>query len=509
MYKILGAVALPLAVLLLSGCGGETTAENNSQQDQPAQTTTPAATTTYVTTKAFVASLQTSGPTADADPAPVPTADEMADIASFNNEFAIRLLQNLTGSGSTAFAVHSRIQQLAMLTTDANDSQKSQTIKLLAGNIDQEQIGKLLPDLNMTSLLNTASTAQDGGYLSKFSTWGQENFLFPESSLKALNSNFGSEVFAVDFTNDPYGTNLLIETWQSQLTGYVTNIINTTDKTRLAFSSANRLNSNWLSNPASITQGDFHGTNIVTMNYFDLSQNALIKETSDFVAGEFPLEKGNNLFLLMPHSAACPSTPAIANNALAFDHPFAFFVINNQTGLIIYSGLYSKPAADACDANAMAGFLSKLSTNSLKITRGQLTATQQTLYVPQFNFGYIESIPGIQPPLNSDASFLYFDHFTSKIAILLDNQGITISSGNLTAVNLHESFASSNADIKGVYVGQNMNATVGQEFGYQNFDNISDALALISKFGLTAGSTSGTSGWPAVFGTTTTDGIGF
>lgn len=65
-------------------------------------------------------------------------------------------------------------------------------------------------------------------------------------------------------------------------------------------------------------------------------------------------------------------------------------------------------------------------------------------------------------------------------------------------------------DIKGVYVGQNMNATVGQEFGYQNFDNISDALALISKFGLTAGSAGGTSGWPTgVFGSTSTDGTGF
>ncbi|MBI3773680.1 MAG: hypothetical protein HY272_13405 [Gammaproteobacteria bacterium] len=64
-------------------------------------------------------------------------------------------------------------------------------------------------------------------------------------------------------------------------------------------------------------------------------------------------------------------------------------------------------------------------------------------------------------------------------------------------------------DIKGVYVGQNMNATVGQEFGYQNFDNVSDALALISKFGLTAGSAVGPSGWPAVFGSTATDGTGF
>lgn len=65
-------------------------------------------------------------------------------------------------------------------------------------------------------------------------------------------------------------------------------------------------------------------------------------------------------------------------------------------------------------------------------------------------------------------------------------------------------------DIKGVFVGQNMSATVGQEFGYQNFDNVSDALALISKFGLTAGSASaGPSGWPAVFGSNVTNGTGF
>lgn len=97
--------------------------------------------------------------------------------------------------------------------------------------------------------------------------------------------------------------------------------------------------------------------------------------------------------------------------------------------------------------------------------------------------------------------------------LLSEAKGTTVGSNGtltLTGATPAESITyTAGNDIKGVYVGQDMNATVGQEFGYQNFDNISDAQALISKFGLTSGSASGPSGWPAVFGSDVTDGTGF
>lgn len=517
MHRILGAVLLVLAAWL-SGCGGsadsETQGDNTTGGPNPVSSgndvlTSPPTegTSVYVTTKAFVESIQETTPTTE--PETVPTAEEKALATDFNNELAFNLLRHKTGAGHSAFAVASRAQQMAMLAASADATSKAQIVTLLSGN-DKGQLISPPPDVNLTKLLNTATTPQDGGYLSAFSTWGQYDFMFDETSLKALNTTFGSEVLAVDFVNDPHGSNLLLETWQSQITPFFTINPGATTKTRLAFASANRLNSDWPGNPAPMIQASFYyDIATVTQNYHNLQSNARITDNVTLSAGEIPLDKDNSLLMIMPRSTTCPATSAITANSLAFDRPFVFFIINNTTGIIAYTGIFNKPGYNACDELAMSGFLNNLSISSLNNIRSQLVVTQNPLYVPEFGFVSAESVFNTQPPSNSDTLALHFDHFNSQVTIASNSQGITASNSSATVVNLYAPSDTNGEKITGVYVGQNMSTTIGQEFGYQSFDNIDDAQALISKFGLTSGSASGPSGWPAVFGTTTADGTGF
>lgn len=525
MGKILGAASAAV-LLLLSGCGGsgsDTTSENPPAGDSsglassgndvpttpPAESTPANGTTTYVTTKDFVEALQKPTATPVTTPAPAPAAEEKALAADFNNELAFTLLRLKTKPGHSAFTVANRAQQMAMFATSADEASKAQIVSLLLGNGSQDQLVNPPPHFSLTTLLNTATTPVDGGYLATFSTWGQYDYMFPQTSLEALNLAFGSQVFAVDFVNNASGSNELIKAWQALITPRFTIEPKTTRDTRLVFSSADRLNSDWAGNPALMIQANFYyDLATVAQNYYELQSSARINDSAASLAAEVPLDRGNSLFLVMPHSTACPATSAITANSTAFDHPFVFFIINNNTGIIIYTGVFAKPNDDACDTSVMSSFLNNLNIGMLNTIRSHLTANETPLYVPEFNFVSWETINNTHKPTNDNTPMLYFDHFSNQIMVTSNQQGITISSSSATVVNLHTPSYTNGNDIAGIYVGQTM-SNVGQEFGCQNFDNLGNGESPTAKFGLSPGSTIGPIDWPTSFGSTTTGGTGF
>lgn len=496
MHKILSAVALPLAVLLLSGCGGETTANNETQSTQltPIEFIgTPLGSSQTQDGSSTSSSFSASGVMGTS------YLDDEETIVAYNNNFALHLLRTGSNTGNNIiYPVAHYAQQLAIVAVNTNDTEKQKIIALLAGGRDQEQLANLLPRFCITRLINSEN------YIGGFSSWVQQDFTFPPPFFDGL-ENIGSSIVAADFSNNPLGTNSIIKDWQFQIThNFVVDPQSTTD-TRLVHTGGDAIGSNWPNYPATATQANFYGNNIFSTDYFDLQQDSSVTAKSNFLAAEIPMEMGNSLLVIMPH-ASCHKTTAFGDNIQAFDHPFTFFIINNPSGTITHTGIYNKPARGACDADDMNNFLTQLSVESLNGIRSELATNSQPLYLPKMSFGYLASLLG-NPPPPSDAPALYYDHFNSQTIVQLNQNGITASSSSATAISLQAKSYTSGSDIKGVYVGQNMNATVGQEFGYQNFDNIDNALAELSKFALTVGSASG---WPTtVFGITTTDGTGF
>ncbi len=163
------------------------------------------------------ARAQASRPTPVA-PAPAGPAAQPGPLVSGNNDFALRLYQQLRGrEGNLFYSPYSISTALAMTYAGARAETEQQMARTLGFSLPQQELHPAFHALAQD--LAARGKEMEGFRLHLANAlWGQQGFPFLPEFRDLLSRNYGAGLKTVDFARDPEGARQLINQWAEKET---------------------------------------------------------------------------------------------------------------------------------------------------------------------------------------------------------------------------------------------------------------------------------------------------
>lgn len=138
-------------------------------------------------------------------------------LAQGNNQFAVSLFQQVRSEpGNLFFSPHSLSTALAMTHTGARQQTATEMAAVLRSALPPTELPSAFAEL--ARQLAESQRAGGAEFLLANSLWCQREYALDEGFTRTVRTDFGAQVEAVDFVQDPVGSAGRINTWVAQQT---------------------------------------------------------------------------------------------------------------------------------------------------------------------------------------------------------------------------------------------------------------------------------------------------
>jgi serpin B len=160
------------------------------------------------------------------DTSPVYTENELRQLVSDNNTFAIELYHMIKDKGDNMFfSPYSISVALAMTYAGARNETETQIAATLNFNFPQDKLHSLFNALDLELASRKQSDTQEGDEGGKYlklnianAIWVQQDFPILDEYLDLLAVNYGAGIWLVDFQSNPEQARLTINDWVARET---------------------------------------------------------------------------------------------------------------------------------------------------------------------------------------------------------------------------------------------------------------------------------------------------
>ncbi|NIM14153.1 MAG: serpin family protein [Candidatus Aminicenantes bacterium] len=160
------------------------------------------------------------------DTSPVYTENELRQLVSDNNTFAIELYHMIKDKGDNLFfSPYSISVALAMTYAGARNETETQIAATLNFNFPQDKLHSLFNALDLELASRKQSDTQEGDEGGKYlklnianAIWVQQDFPILDEYLDLLAVNYGAGIWLVDFQSNPEQARLTINDWVARET---------------------------------------------------------------------------------------------------------------------------------------------------------------------------------------------------------------------------------------------------------------------------------------------------